>query len=72
MGLLDSQREWQRFAFSEVFLFSLWVTRCVECVLEWFCWFEVGSYVETNSLLNLSPLWILVSKKVASEKIFQL
>ena len=48
------------------------MTGCVERVLEWFCWFEVGSYVETNSLLNLSPLWILVSKKVASEKIFQL
>ena len=48
------------------------MTRCVECVLECFCWFEVGSYVETNSLLNLSSLWIVVSKKVASEKIFQL
>ena len=31
------------------------------------CWFEVGSHVETDSLLNLSPLKIVVSKKIASE-----
>ena len=31
------------------------------------CWFEVGSHVETDSLLNLSPLKVVVSKKIASE-----